>query len=86
MTKTLDDFAKTIASGTTFSPSELAELVECLRAAHRSGRSLDEFAAVIVNETNPCCDCGDDYDPDYPDWVHERGLENEGWVHDRWGR
>lgn len=21
----------------------------------------------------------------YPDWVEERGLENEDWVHDRWG-
>ena len=22
---------------------------------------------------------------DYPDWVYERGLEDEDWVHDRWG-
>ncbi len=21
----------------------------------------------------------------YPDWVEDRGLENEEWVHDRWG-
>ncbi len=21
----------------------------------------------------------------YPDWVEERGLENEEWVDDRWG-
>ena len=21
----------------------------------------------------------------YPDWVYDRGLEDEGWVHDRWG-
>ena len=21
----------------------------------------------------------------YDDWVYERGLENEDWVHDRWG-
>ena len=21
---------------------------------------------------------------DYPDWVEERGLEDEDWVHDRW--
>ena len=20
----------------------------------------------------------------YPDWVHDRGLENEEWVHDKW--
>lgn len=23
--------------------------------------------------------------PRYDDWVYERGLENEDWVHDRWG-
>ncbi len=21
----------------------------------------------------------------YDDWVYERGLENEDWVHNRWG-
>lgn len=23
--------------------------------------------------------------PHYDDWVYERGLESEDWVHDRWG-
>lgn len=81
--KSLKDIAADIVKGALAAGESPDTIAEALRALHLAGHTLAGLAGMIAGSTPQYWD---DDAPDYPDWVHERGLEGEAWVHDRWGK